>query len=351
MIFARRANPDAYLPEDWDSAWARGWFRMRQHLFTTHFLGFDRQFYSAVWLRVDLSRWIRDKKFDQLRKLNKSFDIEFRRMDARGPRLEQELLYQKYRRSLEFEPAPTLRDLLFGEERRGVFPTWEVNLYDGDLIASGIFDVGGQAAGGIVCFYHPDYRKHSLGKYLIYAKMDWCRTRELDWFYPGYVAPGQPRFDYKLDLATEAIEYLELSTGLWRRLRPDSVPDPLRDMHDRLHVLTTVMDDHGVPARLVRYRHIDINLNPQVQGLGLFDYPLFVECFPGVSSIPALVIVHDPRDGQYHLLRCRSLHHFGGVGVEDGVFSSDLLVTEPTLVSSGDPEEMADWLTRIRIMA
>ncbi len=348
MIFARRANPSAHLPEDWDSAWARGWFRMRQHLFTTHFLGFDQTFYSAVWLRVDLSRWIHDKNFDALRRKNKDFRIEFRRLDARGPRAEQEALYQKYRRSLSFEPAPTLRDLLFGEERRLLFPTWEVSLYDGDLIASGIFDVGGQAAAGIVCFYHPDYRKYSLGKYLIYAKMDWCRQRELDWFYPGYVAPGQPRFDYKLDLGTEAIEYLELATGLWRRYQPGLVPDPLREMTDRLSLLESVMDEHRVPVRLMRYRHIDINLNPQVQGLGLFDYPVFLDCFPGATAAPALIVVHDPRDGQYHLLRCRSIHHFGGRS-EDGVYSSDLLATEPTVVSSEDPEEMAEWLTRIRI--
>lgn len=351
MIFARRASPDAYLPEDWDSAWARGWFRMRQHLFTTHFLGFDRNFYSAVWLRVDLSRWLVDTKFQSLRKLNRSFELEFRRMDVRGPSMEHEVLYQKYRRSLEFEPAPTLRDLLFGEERKAAFPTWEVNLYDDELIASGVFDVGGQAAAGIVCYYHPDYRKYSLGKYLIYAKMDWCRARELDWFYPGYVAPGQPRFDYKLDIGTDAIEYLELSTGLWRRYRRGEVPDPLREMTERLRALGSVMNDRGVPSRVVRYRHIDINLNPQVQGLGLFDYPVFLECFPGVTSTPALVVVHDPRDGQYHLLRCRPIHHFGGRGLEDDVFSSDLLATEPTLVSSEDPEEMAEWLTRIRITA
>jgi hypothetical protein len=80
----------------------------------------------------------------------------------------------------------------------------------------------------------------------------------------------------------------------------------------------------------------------------LFDYPVFLDCFPGATAAPALIIVHDPRDGQYHLLRCRSIHHFGGRS-EDGVFSSDLLATEPTVVSSEDPEEMAEWLTRIRI--
>jgi len=348
MIFARRASPHGYLPDDWDSAWARGWFRMRQHLFTTHFLGFDGGFYAAVWLRADLTRWLHDKKFDELKKRNRGFTLEFRRQDARGPRPEHETLYQKYRRSLEFEPAPTLRDLLFGHERRAVFPTWEVNLYDGErLIASGIFDVGGQAAAGIVCFYDPEYRKYSLGKYLIYCKMDWCRERELDWFYPGYIAPGQPRFDYKLDIGSEALEYLELSTGLWRRFVPGLVPDPLREMTDRLHLLASVMEGRGVPARLLHYRHIDINLNPQVQGLGLFDYPVFLECFPGMSATPAVIIVHDPRDGQFHLLRSRSVHHFGGGN--HGVFSSDLLATEPTLMSSEDPEEMAEWLTRIRI--
>ena len=85
-------------------------------------------------------------------------------------------MYQRYRSSLEFEPAPTLRDLLFGDDSRSLFPTWQVELFDGEtVVAAGFFDRGEKAAAGIICFYDPAWRKYSLGKDLIYRKMAQCR--------------------------------------------------------------------------------------------------------------------------------------------------------------------------------
>ena len=141
MPFAHRTTPDSFLDRDWDDAWARGWFRMRQNLFTTHFLEFDRKFHSAVWLRVGLADLVPEKAFLELKKRNRRFRAEFRPCGVSRPTSEQEALYQRYRNSLEFEPAPTLKDLLFGDDTRTLFPTWQVELFDGDtLVAAGFFD-------------------------------------------------------------------------------------------------------------------------------------------------------------------------------------------------------------------
>lgn len=349
MSFARRTNPEPFLPRDWDDAWALGWFRMRQSLFTTHFLEFERRFHAAVWLRVDLKRWIHEPGFTSLRKRNRHFRVEFAPGDPGGPSDAQEAVYRAYRDSVAFEPAPTLRDLLFGEDTRSRFPTWQVGVFDGErLIAGGFFDRGRNAAAGIVSYYDPEYRKFSLGKYLIYLKMEFCQRQGAAYFYPGYLAPGEPRFDYKRGIGASALEYYALATSDWRPYPAQGpAPDPLADMIADLKEVRLRLEGLGFHPELRSFLHLDINLNPQVQELGLFDYPVFLDCFPRPGVPPSLVIVSDPRDGECHLLQCRSVYRFdfpSDPGGEDGVFESDLLVVDRSLFSSSDPGELAACL-------
>jgi hypothetical protein len=347
MTFARRIIPEHFLASDWDDAWSRGWFRMRQTLFTTHFLEFDRQFHSAVWLRVGLTRWQGGKRLETLEKRNRRFRIDFHRLDVKGPSDAHEELYQRYRRSLAFEPAPTLKDLLYGNAFHDMFPSWVADLFDGDkLIASGIFDLGEDAASGINTCYDPEYSKFSLGNYLILKKLEFCRDRGLSWFYPGYVAPGQPRFDYKWSLGAETLEYLDIGSGVWFHRDPgDPVPDPLQEMCERLCHLGPFWNGRVVLPQVRSYLHLDINLNPQVQGMGLFDFPVFLDWFPISGASPPLVVVYDPRDGQYHVLHCRSVYRFERPGTDPTIFDSDLLHVERVLFSSADPAELAAVLS------
>jgi arginine-tRNA-protein transferase len=351
MTFARRLRPTDFDLPDWDNAWAHGWFRMRQSLFTTHFLAFDRQLYPAIWLRVGLRNLPPDRLFLNLKKRNARFRAEVVPLDRSGPSADEESLYARYRASLAFEPAPSLRDLLWGEDSDSRFPTYQIRLFDGEtLIAGGIFDRGDRAAAGISCYYDPAYRKHSLGKYLIYLKMDHCQREGLDWFYPGYAAPGQPRFDYKWDLGPATLEYLSLATGNWEPWSPSSsVPHPLDEMTARLVTLAGLASERQPVPRLRRYLHVDINLNPQVQGLGLFDFPVFLDVFPGLAPAPVVVVVADPRDGQYHLLHLRSVYRFPDLEDEEGLFASNLLAVQRLLFSTEDAAEAALVLDRLTV--
>ncbi len=346
MPFARRIVPDPFQAHDWDEAWARGWFRMRQSLFTTHFLEFDRQFHAALWLRVALPGSVADAGFAALKKRNRRFRAEFHPCPAAGPSAVHEALYQSYRLSIAFEPAPSLKDLLLGDDPRSLFPTWEAELFDGDtLVAAGYFDRGSTAAAGIVSFYDPAYRKHSLGRDLIYRKMEFCRDSGLDYFYPGYLAPGAPRFDYKRSLGAATLQYLDLSTGGWLPFpQAGAVPDPLAEMLERLSAARRHLEGLSFRPVLRHFLHLDINLNPQVQGMGLFDYPVFLDCFPRPGVSPSLVAVFDPRDGLFHLLYCRSVYRFDLPGGDEGVFESDLLSVERSLFSTAEPGELAACL-------
>ena len=336
MQFAHRHQPGLLEPAQLDDYWAHGWFRMRQNVFTTHFLEFDSVFHSAIWLRVPLAAWEDDRAFVRLRKQNRRFSAFFRRCEPGPPSLELEALFQRYRATLDFEVSPTLNALLLGRKRTSIYSSWQIELYDGErLVGSGIFDLGGQAAAGITSFADPDYDKFSLGKYLIYLKMQWCRERGLQWFYPGYYAPGNSHFDYKLHLGAAALEYLDMGSGRWQVLSRERLPvPPLELMQVKLRELQQVLQTQGIPLEVQHYLHLDINLNPQLQGMSLFDFPVFLNSLP-------IAAVFDPRDGQYHLLLCRPVYAFPEAPHREGLYESDLLSLEQRLFSSVKLEDVA----------
>jgi leucyl-tRNA---protein transferase len=235
-MFAQIEYPEKLLPEELDNYLSKGWFRMRQTIFTTNFLHFKQQFYSAIWLRVGLDDYIADKKYFTLHKLNNGFRTETKKSITTAITPEHELLYRHYRQSISFDISPSLHELLFGAETHNRFNTHEVNIYDGErLIAAGFFDLGQKSAAGITCIYHPAYKKYSLGKYLMYLKIDFCKQRQLQYFYPGYVVPGCAPFDYKLTVGKATLQYLQLSTQNWQAFtQAASIQNPLKEMLEKL---------------------------------------------------------------------------------------------------------------------
>lgn len=200
-------------PAQLDSFLAIGWFRIQQSIFTTDILYFDGEVYNAVWLRVRLSDFVPDKKCHELQKKNSRFTRE---IDQAIITAEQENLFARYRESISFDCAPTLRGLLYGEGMSNAYNTYMINLYDGDkLIALGFFDVGETSAAGISSIYDPAYKKYSPGRYLIYEKMIYCKENNYKHFYPGYFVPGYAMFDYKLDIGKDALEYFNIYTKKW----------------------------------------------------------------------------------------------------------------------------------------
>ena len=75
--------------------------------------------------------------------------------------------------------------------------------------------------------------------------------------------------------------------------------------------------------------------------MGLFDYPVFLD-WPGTpGGCPPVVAVFDPRDGQYHLLHCRSVYQFEVPRPEAAIFDADLMFVDQILFSSSDAEEFS----------
>ncbi len=338
-MFVHAETPNAILPEELDTYLANGWFRMGQTIFTTQFLCFKNQLYNAVWLRVDLKKWKDDAYQVKLFKRNKHFRTEVRKATYSA---EQAMLYQKYKEGVSFEGSATLHQLLFGQTDTNIYNTYEVNVYDDTvLIACGIFDIGNESAEGISCFYNHDYKKHSLGKFLIYLKMNYCQEQGINYFYPGYFVPGYKQFDYKLDIGKTAQEYWHLAEQTWKMvsgIKLDLLP--LNLMISKLKLLTQQFTDVVHDAHLLRYEFFDANLVPHLQESLLFDYPVFLYVYDLTEDTVYPIIVFNIFENCYQLLQVRSVWVSNMPINDTEVYASHVLKEDKVIFSTQEPSEI-----------
>ena len=203
-------------PEELDAYLAAGWYRMGQCMFTTDFVEKEGEYFKAIWLRNRLKVYKPTSSLQKLERRNKEFKMEIIPFSY-GKRYE--LLFQKYRSSLPPGRAGDLHSFLIGESPYLIFNSLVLNMYDGrKLIGSGVFDLGRKSAAGISSFYDPEYKKFSIGRYLIYKKIEFCKNSGYDYFYPGYFVPGIKAFDYKLEIGRESLEFYDMSKDQWKSL-------------------------------------------------------------------------------------------------------------------------------------
>lgn len=339
--------PDHVAPSTIDAYLQLGWFRMGQTIFTTNFLNFNYTVYSAIWLRIKLAEYQRSQAEEKLFKLNKKFDISITKAFEPGVSVsdtvlipeEKERLYEEYKQGIDFETSNSLKALLFGTSTRNIFDTYQVEIFDGQrLVAAGYFDVGENAAMGIASFYHPDYKKYSLGRYLIYLKIRFCMEMGLDYFYPGYFVPGYRAFDYKLTIGNSALQYLELQSGQWRRIQDfKEGSQPIAIMRDKLEVLKKTMIMLQSPCEILLYEYFYANQISELSGADLLDYPIFImqEDMNGET----FVVVFNVVDEVYEIHRVRNILMPPEPVDVPGFYSKFVLKSDEIIYSSVSAED------------
>lgn len=202
------------LPEQLDALLALGWYRMRQHVFTTDEVWLtEQQVVPVYWARVVLEGFTPNHRHRKLARLWRRFRVNLQDAAVTG---EIEDLYTAYRNGVDFEAGPTAASFLLDERSVNFFPSKMWLAYDGDrLIAAGYFDEGTISAAGILNFYHPAYRKYSPGLWLYLESIRHAALRGCRYFYPGYVATGYPKFDYKLLAGPERMELWDPAGARW----------------------------------------------------------------------------------------------------------------------------------------
>lgn len=192
---------------------SKGYFRMQQDVFTCRFVLFDDRIYTVHWLRLVLASVVYGPKQRQLLKHNERFSVTVKPFTLSA---EQEDLYALYRGAINFDAPDSIENCLLDGATHNVFDTYIVEVRDaGMLIAAGVFDNGLHSIAGIMNFYHPAYRKYSLGKFLMLTKMNYAISQQKIYYYPGYLVRNYPKFDYKLFPCEKATEVFDDETGQW----------------------------------------------------------------------------------------------------------------------------------------
>ncbi|MDZ7900511.1 MAG: hypothetical protein U5N85_21110 [Arcicella sp.] len=307
MFLSQSYSPTELQPQEIDLFLENAWFRMGRTIFTTNFLKFRGLHYSAIWLRIDLLAFSPTKTHQKLQKLNVKFRVEFRAF-----LLDEihENLFAKYKTGIAFDAASSLQDLLFHDGLCDVYNTQAICIYDEEkLIAVGLFDAGEKTIMGITCFYDPDYQKYSLGKYLMFLKMQHAKNQEMTHFYPGYFSPNYPIFDYKLNLAKPFTEYFELASHKWKPIQEFSTTTiPIDIMRLKLRQLQDFLRERDVETVFYNYEFFDADLIPNFNGLHTFDFPVFLQYSDNYKNLPQLpVMVYDVRNSQFHLIICEKV--------------------------------------------
>lgn len=190
-----------------------GYFRMHQEIFTCQYIIFDTIICPVHWLRIDLKKVRYGPKQARLLRINATFSVTIKPFALSD---ELEKLYSFYKTAIDFDAPESVEACLLNGATQNVFDTYVIEIRDGAmLIAAGIFDDGQRSIAGIMNFYHPDYRKYSLGKYLMLQKINHAQRQQKEYYYPGYLVSNYAKFDYKLFACQEATEVFDDSNDRW----------------------------------------------------------------------------------------------------------------------------------------
>jgi arginine-tRNA-protein transferase len=161
----------------------------------------------------------------------------------------------------------------------------------------------------------------------------------MKYFYPGYFVPGYRAFDYKLEIAKEYIEYLEVQTDRWLPIsmfRDGNAP--LTIMKERLNELKKWLTRSGIMSDIMFYDYFYANQTPELSGAELFDFPMFLTASQAMNEWT--IIVYDVRYGKYMLMKCYPVLTPPSPNVVPGYYSEYVLKSEETLYASPHVEDI-----------
>ena len=305
----RSPQTEKYLPkkltgEELDDYLARGWYRMGCEVFTCQFLYFKEKLYSPVWIRLPLKDYEFKKRLRKLFNRNRrKFQVIVRPLELNK---EKEDLYQKYRKHFHSWIGLTLIDNLQEGNATTVFDTYEACIYEGEkLVGCSFFDLGNNSLTSILGMYDPDYQQDSLGFYTMLLEIEYGKEKGFEFYYPGYIVPYYPAFDYKLRIGTpEDIEYFDLRTEEWMNYSSFDKNNTLTiETGNKLNALGKLLTINGVSSTMLFFPCYDPYL-VMMHDLENMMSPLFLSCFSDIFMQPQYLVYYNYFDLHFYFYDC-----------------------------------------------
>ncbi len=202
-----------------DAALAKGYFRMGNEIYTTihvfhEYYGKHIIYNPVFWLRLNLSKAHETNSTKRIRRRCARFSVTFKLAEITE---EVELLYSQYFATIPFEGYSSCKECIPQlNNDEAVFDTYMIEIRDQDLlIGVGFFDKGSKALMSVLHFYHPEYKRFSIGKYLLLLSIDYAKAQQMSYTYPGYIILSNPKMNYKIFPNKEAIELYLSKDNRW----------------------------------------------------------------------------------------------------------------------------------------
>lgn len=292
-MFTEKHHPPFIEPIELDDYLSRGWYRMGQTIFTTHFLYSEGNLHSAIWTRLPLKGYNFRKS---LRKILNRSSKKFKYVVRPGIlNAEKEALYQKYKATYSWFRSPTLEAYLMDGRTENVFNTKEVCIYDQDtLIAFSFFDIGYLSAASIIGVFDPAYTSNSLGFYTMLLEIEYCLQNQYEFYYPGYIVPGRPKFDYKKRIGRpEEVEFFSIKAGKWQKITALSESEiPINKICRKLALIHSDLTYNGIYSQLLYYPMEESYLLDFGEDYKL-DAPIFLSCFNDEYQSPRYLVFYN----------------------------------------------------------
>ncbi len=331
-------------PKKLDDYLAKGWFRMGQTIFTCWFLFMERRFFSAIWIRQDLQDFKFKKRSRKLMNRNgRLFTYKIGRAVIDRPK---EILYQKHR--VRFNTGGVYRSLrqsLLSGSSFSIYDTLQIEIYDGDqMIAASFFDVGEESIASITGIFDPAYNQHSLGFYTMLLEMQFSIETNKRFYYPGYIVPGNPRFDYKSRIGN--VEYYDFYKDVWHSLEEldlQQIPSSL--LRGKLETLKFYLSKKGIASEIYYFPPYEsAGIDPLLEDL--LKHPMYLKCISSKFRHFDLFVVYDLVKREYQLGIYYNLDDFSDwmVNREDssGEFSYNIYMLGEVITEKKTPKEIAE---------
>lgn len=173
----------------------------------------DETLAEIFWLRHNIIKIKESKKIRALRKNCSEFKVTIKKEVITE---EVEELYKLYKESINFSIAPNCNEYLHVSYLENPFDSWIIEVRENEkLIGVSFFDLGKTSMSGIFNIYHPDYKKYSLGHFLMLKRIDFCIEKNYSYLYTGYISASTTKYDYKTFPDSDACDVYLPVKNIW----------------------------------------------------------------------------------------------------------------------------------------
>ena len=339
---------DFFKQEVLDDYLADGWFRSCQCMYRQQILTLNEGLYSPVRVRLELPNYEFRKSLRKIKKkVENAFRVEVRPGGFPGEE-EKEFLYTHFKKRLTGYLSPSLKVYLWGENDTNVFETYEVAIYDkNELIAISFFDVGNESVASILGIYHEDYEQYSLGFYTMLAEIEFGKKEGYQYYYPGYVIPGYPKFDYKLRIGE--VNHYRPKEDIWIPFSELAIDElPVNVLLEKCQDFSEQLARANISNEVFYYPLYDkgiLNNTPELEGM---INPIFVKIHTQNDDFELIVDYHLDNE-RFELMRYQSFYHpvvtqFNQQTIGDFDTFPEILIRQKRLFQHTESQAVIDWL-------